>query len=102
MTAFEVPLSPQPQTFNIVLNGVQYRMLFKWNTVAAAWVLDILQPDSTLVLTGIPLVCGADLLEQFDYMGFGFQLVSQTDGDTTAPPTFTNLGVEGRLYVVTS
>jgi Domain of unknown function (DUF6983) len=104
-TAYEVPLTPaSPTTFTIPLAGVTYTLTVKWNPVNAYWVLDVADSSGTVpIVGGIPLVTGADLLEQYGYLSFGGQLICQTDFDVTAPPTWSNLGTTGHLFfLVTS
>lgn len=74
------------------------RMTIKWNPPAACWVADLSDENGNAIISGVALVTGADLLEQFGYLRFGGQLVVQTDHDTDAVPTFTNLGTEGHFY----
>lgn len=100
-TAFLIPLAATPQTFTITLAGVQYQMTVRWNFVAAAWILDIADSTGNPILSGVPLVTGDDLLEQFDYLNIGGQLAVQTNNNVFAVPTFTNLGQEGNLYFIT-
>ena len=102
-TAYEIPLIAGPQQLVISLAGTSYQLTLHWCVPAAAWVLDIASSDgSTPIVSGIPLVTGADLLEQYAYLGIGGKLVAQTDGDVYAVPTFNNLGNGGRLYFVTT
>jgi hypothetical protein len=100
MTAFEIPTQPTPQRFTITLGGVDYRVTQKWNKVISCWAIDIADSGDVPILSGVPLVTGADLLEQFTYLGIGGQLVAQTDHDADAVPTFDNLGSTGHLYFV--
>lgn len=100
-TASEIPLIPQPQRFSISLSGTSYIMLLIWNAVSACWILNISDNNNVAIASGIPLVTGADLLEQLRYLGFVGSLITQTDGDINAVPTFSNLGAAGRLYWVT-
>lgn len=72
----------------------------KWNVPANCWVVDIATEEGTPVLCGIPLVTGADLLEQFGYLGFGGQLIAVTDNARDTPPTFSNLGITGHMYYI--
>lgn len=104
MTTYEIPLTPQPQSFNIVLAGITYGMVLKWNNDPACndWVLDIYDSSGDLIIGGIPLVTGVNLLEQYDYLNFGGALEVQTDHDTYAIPTFTNLGIDSHLYFITT
>lgn len=69
-----------------------------WCAPAACWLIDLLQEDGTALLQGVPMVTGGDLLEQFDYLQIGGQLVAQTDNAPDTPPTFENLGSLGHLY----
>ncbi len=100
-TPFEIPTQPTPQRFTITLAGVDYRITQRWNTFSSCWVIDIADAGDTPIVSGIPLVTGADLLESFAYLDIGGQLIVQTDHDTDAVPTFDNLGSTGHLYFVT-
>lgn len=100
-TPYEIPLTPEPQTFSIALAGVTYRLTVAWNSSAGLWVLDIADADSVPLVQGLTLVTGLDLLEQYRHLGIMGSLVVQTDHNTDAPPTLENLGTAGRLYFVT-
>ena len=97
-SVFQVPFSGVPETFTISLAGTSYTFTVHWNAPGNYWVLDIGDATGALVNGGIPLVTGADLLEQYAYLGIGGQLIVQTTDDPTTPPTFTNLGTTGNLY----
>jgi hypothetical protein len=98
---FVIPLTNVPQRFTIELSGVAYIITCKWNPEAPAWVLDFADEAANLVLlTNVPLVAGADLLEQFKHVGIPGKLLVYTDGDEFAPPTLENLGQEANLYYV--
>jgi hypothetical protein len=98
---FVIPLTNIPQRFTIELSGVAYIITCKWNPEAPAWVLDFADEASNQVLlTNVPLVAGADLLEQFKHVGIPGKLLVYTDGDEFAPPTLENLGQEANLYYV--
>lgn len=99
-TYYEIPLSPQPQTFNITLGGVQYQFLVTWNVVNASWMINIADSSENPILSGIPMVTGVDLLEQYGYLGFQFQLICQTDNAPDVVPTFADLGTTGHLYAI--
>lgn len=98
MTVLEVPLSPQPQTFQIALAGVRRRLTFKWCAPAAAWALDIADSSGVMLAAGLAVVCGRNLLEGLEYLGIGGTLYATTDHDPDMPPTFTNLGQQGHVY----
>lgn len=103
MATFEIPLTPAPQRFSISLGGQEYQLRLSYqNAPEAGWLLDINQSGSgTPIACGLPLVTGADLLGQYEYLGIPGQLWVATDGDPDAVPTYDNLGQGGRLYFVT-
>lgn len=98
MSTFEVPLSPTPQVFTITMSGTAYQLRVVWNVPAQCWMLDINTEEGVAIAQGLPVITGANLLEQYAYLGIPGQLIVQTDHDTDAVPTYTNLGVEGHLY----
>jgi len=100
MTPFEVPLTATPQRVSVTLGTETYLMTVRWNKPAQCWVFDLANQGGTEILTGVPIVTGADLLEQFEYMEFGGALIAQSDSDIDTVPTFTNLGTEGHLYFI--
>ncbi len=104
-TVFEIPTQPFPSDFSVSLGGTTYNMSLRWNIPSDCWVLDIKNIDDTLIVAGIPLVTGADLLEQYGYLvigGAGSQMIVQTDNDLTSVPNFITLGVTGHLYFITN
>jgi hypothetical protein len=101
-TYYEIPLSAQPQAFQIPLAGTTYSFTVWWNVVNASWMIDIEDASGNPLLTGIPMVTGADLLEQYGYMGFQFALVAQTDNSPDTVPAFDNLGTTAHLYAITA
>lgn len=128
MKAYEIPLTPEAQIFTIALAGRSYQLKLVWNILTACWILDISTPAGAPIVQGIPIVTGLDLLAQYGYLLFGGGLMAQTDGSTNIEvqfdgfatpgagadpgpqmqanifpndvPTFTNLGIAGRLYFV--
>jgi hypothetical protein len=100
-TYFEIPLSPQPETFNIALAGVTYGFTVRWNVQNASWIIDIADASGNPIVSGIPMVTGADLLEQFAYLGLNFALIAQTDNAPDVVPTFETLGQTSHLYAIT-
>lgn len=103
MARFEIPLSPTPQQFTIALAGVVYTLTVKYlNVDQGGWTVDIGDAQNNPIVTAIPLVTGADLLEQYAYLNFGGTLTVSTDNSPDAPPTFQNLGVNSHLWFTTS
>lgn len=102
MTPYIIPLTPTPQKFFVSLLGVTYRFTVKYqDQLTAGWVLDIADESGVPIVGGIPLVTGADLLGQYAYLGIGVPLYVATDGNLDAVPTFTNLGLQSKLYFTT-
>lgn len=99
-TPFEIPLIAANQAFATTVSGAEYGLKLKWNGAASCWMLDISDATGNPLVSGIPLITGADLLEQYRYLGIPGQLFVQTDNDTDAVPTQDNLGSLGRLYFV--
>lgn len=107
-TGFGIPLEiGTPQEFTITLGGTAYQFTFLYRNDPAGlggWTLDIADNFGNPIVQGIPLVTGANLLEQYGYLniGGGGGLWVQTTSDPDSVPTFENLGADGQLYWVTS
>ncbi len=102
-TPYIIPLTPAPQKFYVSLLGVVYRFTVKYqDSYTAGWVLDIANESDEPIIGGIPLVTGANLLAQYEYLGIGVPLYVATDGNLDAVPTFTNLGLQCKLYFTTT
>ena len=67
----------------------------------SAWALDISGPDNLPLVQGIPIVTGADLLGQYEYLGIGGKIFVQSSGDLDAVPGFADLGASGLVFFVT-
>ena len=101
MTPYKIPLIPEPQRFQILLDGVTVTFVTRWNDAAGVWFLDILDDsgEDPLVLA-LPLVPGENLLAQYGHIGLPGELRVLTDGAPYEPPTLDNLGSAGNLYYV--
>jgi len=102
MSLYEIPVTPSPQSFTVSLNGVTYQLDLVWNVFSQAWVLDILDVNGTPLVSSIPLIAGVDLLSPYPHLNFGGQLTVSTEGDSSAIPTFDNLGVSSFLLFTTT
>lgn len=98
---YEIPLTPENQSFTVSLAGVTYGMTLRWNDQAAAWVLDIYDSLGNLLIGAIALITGADLLAPYTYLNFGGTLTVASDNNADAVPTQTNLGSMSHLYFTT-
>ena len=96
MTTFKIPLANTPQQFSIELEGFTWNLVSRWNDAPdAGWILDWYDADNNPVCMNMPLVTGADLSEQYEYLGIPSMLIVETDGsESDAVPTIENLGVE--------
>lgn len=101
MPVFEIPMAAQAQTFSITLNGKDYVMRTVWGQESEAWLLDIADANEVPLVQGIPMLTGADLLAQFEYLGIGGALIVQTDSNPDVVPGYDSLGTTGHLYFVT-
>lgn len=103
MNVFRIPLVNTPQSFEIDLAGVSYIMTCKWNdSDQGGWVIDFADAITSLpIVSNLPLITGADILENLGYLGFNGSLFIFTDGDDLSVPTFDNLGVQSNLYFQT-
>lgn len=100
ITFFEIPVAASTaQVFSITLNGTSYILTLVYrDTDMGGWILDIADSTGANIVCGIPLVTGANLLDQYAYLGIKGGLVVATDGAFLTPPTFDNIGVIGHLY----
>lgn len=101
MAAYEIPFTPEPQTFVIALAGVDYRLTTVWNKASESWTLDIMKPDNTPIVTGIPIVTGSNLLHQYAYLGIAGKIFVQSAGDVTKIPGLADLGIGGLVFFIT-
>ena len=96
----EIPLIAAGQTFSVTLIGVSYNMAVRWSIPQNCWMLDIADTNDIPILSGIPMITGADLLEQYGHLGIGGQLIVASDNDPIEVPTYTSLGTLGHLFFV--
>jgi Dit-like tail protein/uncharacterized protein DUF6983 len=75
-------------------------MSLGWNPSSSVWVANIADAAQNPLVSGIPLVTGANLLEQFGHLGLSGQMLTSTDNNTDVPPTFDDLGTTSHLYFV--
>lgn len=104
MSNFQLPLTNIPQTFQISLGGKEYILTSKWNPSAeAGWVMDFANAlTGEAIVSNIPMITGADLLDGLGYLGFSGSLIVFTDGNELAVPTLQNLGIESNVYFQTA
>jgi hypothetical protein len=101
-TVYELPFTAYPQYVTARLVGVEYRFRLAWNRFTECWVIDIATAAGAPIANGIPLVTGADLLEQFTYLEIGGQMLVVTDQTATGRlvPSFDDLGLNGHVFFI--
>lgn len=98
-TIVEIPVTSRPQTFRVNLGGNSYACRLMWNKPAQFWVLDIANNIAEPIISGIPLVTGCDLIEQYEYANIrGRLFVMTTMGPPDDIPGFRDLGQRSHLY----
>ncbi|BDH45763.1 hypothetical protein TUM12370_18070 [Salmonella enterica subsp. enterica serovar Choleraesuis] len=95
----EIPLSADNQQFTITLANTVYQLRVLWRD--PYWFMDLRDSTGVDIISGIPLVTGADLLEQYDYLGLEFHLMVVCDDGAGDMPTQNGLGTTSHLYLVT-
>jgi len=102
MALFQIPFSNIPQRFSIELNGTLYHLVNRWNPMnEGGWFIDVYDADEQPLIMNLPLVTGADLFGQHEYLGMPGALIVYTDGEESAEPTLENLGTESNVWLVT-
>jgi len=101
MATYEIPLSPEAQTFSIQLAGITYQCDLTFNSISNLWTLGLSSNDGTPIIRSIPLVANSDLLAPYSYLNLGGKLVLQTDGAPDEEATYENLGTLSHLYFIT-
>jgi hypothetical protein len=99
-TAYLIPLQPQNQEFDVSLAGVTYHLRIKWNSFSACWELYIEDSMQNPILSGVPMVTGCDLLEQYEYLGIGGAFVVQSTNNPDLVPDYATLGSTGNLFFI--
>lgn len=107
-THVEIPTSPgEPFSEQILILDFTYTLRFAWNTRANCWVVEFWDAgNNRRILCGVPLVTGADLLEQFAHLALAAHAIMtvMTIGPALSPdtvPSFTNLGIDAHVYLTT-
>ena len=97
-TTYTIPLTTDPNnSFQcaLTLNGTAYTLGFflSYNTIAGYWEMTISNAlTDTVLISGIPLLTGCNLLGQFEYMGLGSAYIINSDNNSNDSPDDTNLG----------
>lgn len=94
-----IPLEAGAQTLSVPLGGVTYRMRIWWReSVTPCWMLDLSTVDDVALVSGLPMLPGADLLAQHKHLGVAGVLYVLADDEIT----YDSLGNSTRLYFLPS
>lgn len=98
----QLPVVPsQAQRFKLDLGGTTYNFRLTYNAAQdGCWVMDIGDDNGAVLVAGIPLVSGVDLLAQHRHLGFTGGLIVTTDRGAGEVPSFDGLGVTSRLFFI--
>lgn len=93
-----INLGPSSQTTKVTIDGIIYNVNVIWRQ--DTYILDLYDVNNNPVVTGIPLITGADLMGQLKYLSIpGYWVIANADGSDT-PPTYNNLGVSSFLLFI--
>lgn len=83
-----VPFSSNyDQTFTCTLNGTQYVIDARWNERGAFWTFDLTEnPSQTLLVAGVPLLLGQDVLAPYALGIGGLIMADLANSNTDAGP----------------
>lgn len=99
--ALQLPFTNDPaQTVTVQLGTRSLTFDLQWNDRRGWWTMSITDaPSSTILIQGVPLVLGSDLLRAYD-LGIGHFLTFDESG-TGTEATFDSLGVTTNVYWLT-
>lgn len=92
----QIRLSSKPnQTWTVTISGEKRNITFiitqSFNEQAGYWVLGIYDRANNPLVLNIPLLCGHDLLEQFQYLGIGSLCVANIGDASLENPDSSNI-----------
>lgn len=94
----QIPLTSGPQTFFIGLGDYYWQITLLYrDSDLGGWSIDMERTDDGEQIFGIPVICGVDLLAQFQYRGIG-HLYATVDGRYDVKPTYSDMGATLALY----
>lgn len=91
------------QTFSMTISWEDKNRSFtihqSWNEEAEYWTIDLYDGNYRPLIMGIPLLCGHDLLEQYQYMQIGSLYIVNTGDPSIEQPSLMDIGNFELLWV---
>ena len=95
-----IPVNNTPnsiQTFKLTLDGgkrnINIKLKLRYNDLLSDWTAAIFNNSTgELLIDNMPLVCGVDLLGQYQYLGLGHAFIMPTTETTLMMPDNKTLG----------
>lgn len=99
MSILSIPTSDDPFYTQVTdLDGVNYILDFRYNQREDAWYFDVSLVDETKLVSGVKVVCGAQLLDRFaDERLPPGQLIAVNNEPDDNTPGMTELGIGRRV-----
>lgn len=92
-----IPTQGANEQFRVQLAGVTYQVRKIWRV--DTWYIDISDANGAAIVSGMPLVTGADLLAQLEHLGLGGILqVASTGPAPDQMPSYAGMGTTSQLY----
>jgi len=98
MIISEIPLSAESQTLRVSIGNIAYNLSVLWRGIG--FYLDIADENNVLIVSGLAMVPGTDLLGQLAHLGISGNWVILSDVDPSLIPTYSTLGVSSHLCVI--
>lgn len=98
-TVFTIPLGSGAQQFTVSLGEKSVMMRLIWRTATGGgWFMDVFESDGiTPIVCGLPIRCGHNLFEQYQYLGLG-KMLALIDGQADRDPSYDDMGSNLQLY----
>lgn len=92
----EIPVTSKNQEMDVALGDKTYHLKLTHNEFGG-WMLDIYTTSKELIIGGVPILAGVNILEQYRYLGFNgsLNLICENDEMET---NFHELGKGNKLY----
>lgn len=100
MALKKIPLTSDFPNYEIriELDGVVFNMAFRYNTREGRWFMDIKDASDVMLVAGIKLILGVQLIERFQDIRLPFgSLFMINEDNSTEEPGRSNLGINALM-----